>query len=135
MIRRPPRSTRTDTLCPYTTLFRSDRRQAGCLTGGRKLAAREGTRTMIEIKHFDRLGRFDNDWLSARYHFSFANYHDPRRMGIGSLRVWNDDTIRPGTGFDLHGHRDMEIITYVRRGAITHQDHLGNVGQIGRAHV
>lgn len=84
---------------------------------------------MIEIKHFDRLGRFDNDWLSARYHFSFANYHDPRRMGVGSLRVWNDDTIRPGSGFDLHGHRDMEIITYVRRGAITHQDHLGNVGR------
>src|SRR3546814_18243583 len=83
---------------------------------------------MIEIKHFDRLGRFDNDWLSARYHFSFANYHDPRRMGVGSLRVWNDDPIRPGSGFDLHGHRDMEIITYVRRGAITHQDHLGNVG-------
>ncbi|MPZ08649.1 MAG: hypothetical protein GEU89_00370 [Kiloniellaceae bacterium] len=84
---------------------------------------------MIEIKSFDRLGRFDNDWLSARYHFSFANYYDPKRMGIGSLRVWNDDTIRPGTGFDLHGHRDMEIITYVRRGAITHQDHLGNTGR------
>ena len=84
---------------------------------------------MIEVKSFDRLGRFDNDWLSARYHFSFANYYDPARMGIGSLRVWNDDTIRPGTGFDLHGHRDMEIITYVRRGAITHQDHLGNSGR------
>ncbi len=84
---------------------------------------------MIEIKPFDRLGRFDNDWLSARYHFSFANYYDPRNMGVGALRVWNDDTIRPGRGFDLHGHRDMEIITYVRRGAITHQDHLGNVGR------
>ena len=84
---------------------------------------------MIEIKNFDRLGRFDNDWLSARYHFSFANYYDPRRMGLGPLRVWNDDTIQPGTGFDLHGHRDMEIITYVRRGAITHQDHLGNKGR------
>jgi len=84
---------------------------------------------MIEIKSFDRLGRFDNDWLSARYHFSFANYYDPRRMGVGPLRVWNDDTIQPGTGFDLHGHRDMEIITYVRKGAITHQDHLGNTGR------
>jgi redox-sensitive bicupin YhaK (pirin superfamily) len=84
---------------------------------------------MIEIKNFDRLGRFDNDWLSARYHFSFANYYDPGRMGLGPLRVWNDDTIQPGTGFDLHGHRDMEIITYVRRGAITHQDHLGNQGR------
>src|SRR3546814_16807388 len=67
-------------------------------------AAREGTRTMIEIKHFDRLGRFDNDWLSARYHFSFANYTDPRRMGVGRLRVWNDDPIRPGRGFDPQGH-------------------------------
>jgi len=84
---------------------------------------------MIEIKNFEHLGRFDNDWLSARYHFSFANYYDPHRMGVGALRVWNDDTIRPGTGFDLHGHRDMEIITYVRKGAITHQDHLGNVGR------
>lgn len=84
---------------------------------------------MIEIKTFDGLGRFDNEWLSARYHFSFAGYHDPRRMGVGSLRVWNDDTIRAGTGFDLHGHRDMEIITYVRKGAITHQDHLGNTGR------
>lgn len=84
---------------------------------------------MINVKPFGALGRFDNDWLSARHHFSFAHYHDPARMGVGSLRVWNDDTIRPGTGFDLHGHRDMEIITYVRKGAITHQDHLGNVGR------
>lgn len=84
---------------------------------------------MIDITPLEELGRFDNDWLSARYHFSFAYYHDPQRMGVGALRVWNDDTIRPGTGFDLHGHRDMEIITYVRKGAITHQDHLGNVGR------
>jgi quercetin 2,3-dioxygenase len=84
---------------------------------------------MIEIKPFDKLGSFENFWLSARYHFSFANYHDPKRMGIGALRVWNDDTIRAGTGFERHGHRDMEIITYVRRGAITHEDHLGNVGR------
>ncbi|HEY9538327.1 MAG TPA: pirin family protein [Kiloniellaceae bacterium] len=90
---------------------------------------------MIEVKAFDRLGRFDNDWLSARYHFSFANYHDPQRMGVGSLRVWNDDTIHPGTGFDLHGHRDMEIITYVRRGAITHRDHLGNTGRTAAGDV
>jgi len=84
---------------------------------------------MIDVKPFEQLGQFANDWLSARYHFSFANYYDPRHMGVGALRVWNDDTIRPGTGFDLHGHRDMEIITYVRHGAITHQDHLGNVGR------
>ena len=84
---------------------------------------------MIEVKSFDSLGRFDNAWLSARYHFSFAGYHDPARVGVGPLLVWNDDTIRAGTGFDRHGHRDMEIITYVRRGAITHEDHLGNRGR------
>ena len=84
---------------------------------------------MIEVRPFDALGRFDNDWLAARYHFSFAGYHDPSRMGLGPLRVWNDDTIQPGTGFDLHGHRDMEIITFVRKGAISHQDHLGNQGR------
>ncbi|MDJ0936770.1 MAG: pirin family protein [Kiloniellales bacterium] len=84
---------------------------------------------MIEVRPFDGLGRFDNDWLAARYHFSFAGYHDPSRMGLGPLRVWNDDTIQPGTGFDLHRHRDMEIITYVRKGAISHQDHLGNQGR------
>ncbi|WP_420345140.1 pirin family protein [Pelagibius sp.] len=84
---------------------------------------------MIEIKPFDGLGQFHNEWLAARYHFSFAGYYDPAQMGVGSLRVWNDDTIRPGTGFDMHGHRDMEIITYVREGAITHQDHLGNKGR------
>ncbi len=84
---------------------------------------------MIEIRPFAELGRFDNDWLSARYHFSFANYRDPARMGFGPLLVWNDDTIRPGRGFGRHGHRDMEIITYVREGAISHEDHLGNRGR------
>ncbi len=84
---------------------------------------------MIEILPFERLGRFDNDWLGARYHFSFAGYYDPSRTGVGPLLVWNDDTIQPGTGFDPHGHQDMEIITYVRRGAITHKDHLGNEGR------
>ncbi len=84
---------------------------------------------MIEIIPFRSLGRFDGDWLSAHYHFSFADYHDPDRMGFGPLRVWNDDTIQPNTGFPPHGHRDMEIITYVRRGVITHHDHLGNHGR------
>ena len=84
---------------------------------------------MIEIQTFDELGQFDNDWLSARFHFSFAGYHNPARMGFGPLRVWNDDTIQPGRGFDRHGHRDMEIITYVREGAISHEDHLGNSGR------
>ena len=84
---------------------------------------------MIEVTPFESLGRLDIDWLSARYHFSFANYHDPARTGLGPLLVWNDDTIQPGTGFDPHGHRDMEIITYVRSGAISHRDHLGNEGR------
>lgn len=84
---------------------------------------------MIEIRPFEKLGRFDNDWLAACYHFSFAGYHDPARDGIGPLLVWNDDTVQPGRGFDRHGHRDMEIVTYVRSGAITHEDHLGNRGR------
>jgi redox-sensitive bicupin YhaK (pirin superfamily) len=90
---------------------------------------------MIEIRRFDDLGRFDLDWLAARHHFSFGHYHDPSRMGVGPLIVWNDDTIQPGTGFDMHGHRDMEIVTYVRRGAITHQDHLGNRGRTEAGNV
>lgn len=90
---------------------------------------------MIEPRPFATLGRFDNDWLTARYHFSFAGYHDPARMGVGPLRVWNDDRIDVGGGFDLHGHRDMEIITYVRRGALAHRDHLGNEGRIAAGEV
>ena len=83
----------------------------------------------IELRPFDSLGRFSNDWLNSRFHFSFAECHDPERMGVSALRVWNDDIIRPGTGFDAHPHRDMDIITYVRQGAITHQDNLGNKGR------
>ena len=84
---------------------------------------------MIDIRRFEDLGAFQNDWLDAHYHFSFSRYHDPARMGHGKLRVWNDDRIRPNTGFPPHGHRDMEIITYVREGAITHRDSLGNSGR------
>jgi quercetin 2,3-dioxygenase len=84
---------------------------------------------MIEKRSFDSLGRFDADWLAARYHFSFSGYHDPKRVHWGALRVWNDDTIQPKTGFPPHPHSDMEIITYVRTGAITHQDSMGNKGR------
>lgn len=84
---------------------------------------------MIDIRRFKDLGTFRNEWLDANYHFSFSHYRDPTRLGHGKLRVWNDDTIRAGTGFDPHGHRDMEIITYVRTGAITHRDSLGNEGR------
>jgi redox-sensitive bicupin YhaK (pirin superfamily) len=84
---------------------------------------------MIERRPFNSLGGADHGWLNAKHHFSFASYHDPKRMGWGALRVWNDDTIAPGTGFPPHSHGDMEIITYVREGAITHRDNLGNVGR------
>jgi redox-sensitive bicupin YhaK (pirin superfamily) len=84
---------------------------------------------MIELRPFSALGRFQNGWLSARYHFSFADYLDPARVNWGKLRVWNDDEIQAGTGFPMHGHRDMEIVTYIRTGAITHEDGLGNHGR------
>tara|TARA_R110001606_G_scaffold83958_2_gene191226 strand:+ start:64674 stop:65408 length:735 start_codon:yes stop_codon:yes gene_type:complete len=85
--------------------------------------------TMIERRAFNQLGGAHHGWLDTKHHFSFAGYHDPKRMHWGDLRVWNDDTIAPHTGFDPHSHRDMEIITYVREGAITHQDNLGNKGR------
>lgn len=84
---------------------------------------------MIERRPFASLGGANHGWLDARHHFSFASYNDPQRMGWGSLRVWNDDTIAPQTGFPPHPHADMEIITYVREGAITHRDSLGNEGR------
>ncbi|MDP1573254.1 MAG: pirin family protein [Pseudomonadota bacterium] len=84
---------------------------------------------MIDIRPFDKLGRFRNDWLNAHYHFSFSQYYDPDRIQHGALRVWNDDEIAPRTGFPPHGHDSMEIITYVRKGAITHKDSLGNTGR------
>jgi hypothetical protein len=84
---------------------------------------------MITVTPFERLGAFQNDWLDTKHHFSFSSYHDPARMGFGPLRVWNDDRIEAGTGFDMHGHRDMEIITYVRKGAITHTDNMRNTGR------
>jgi hypothetical protein len=84
---------------------------------------------MIQVRPFAGLGRFRNEWLNARHHFSFGHYHDPQRMGFGRLRVWNDDEIAAGAGFDPHPHRDMEIVTYIREGAITHRDNLGNEGR------
>ena len=84
---------------------------------------------MILHKPFDRLGGADHGWLKARHHFSFASYYDPENMNWGGLRVWNDDEIASRSGFPPHPHADMEIITYVREGAITHQDSLGNQGR------
>jgi redox-sensitive bicupin YhaK (pirin superfamily) len=84
---------------------------------------------MIELRPFASLGGENHGWLDAKHHFSFADYSDPSRMGWGALRVWNDDVIQPKTGFPPHPHRNMEIITYVRKGAITHEDSLGNKGR------
>ncbi len=84
---------------------------------------------MIERRPFNTLGGANHGWLDAKHHFSFASYRDPKRDQWGDLRVWNDDTIAANTGFPPHPHADMEIITYVREGAITHQDSLGNTGR------
>ncbi len=90
---------------------------------------------MIDIRPFATLGHADHGWLDARHHFSFASYHDPARMGWGPIRVWNDDTIAGGSGFPPHPHRDMEIVTFVRSGAITHRDSLGNEGRTAAGDV
>ena len=87
------------------------------------------TRTAIEHRPFASLGKADHGWLKANHHFSFASYHDPARMHWGAIRVWNDDEIGAQTGFPPHPHDNMEIITYVREGAITHRDSMGNVGR------
>lgn len=84
---------------------------------------------MIEKRPFAALGGADHGWLKARHHFSFAEYYDPAKMNWGALRVWNDDEIAPNSGFPPHPHSDMEIVTYVRKGAITHKDSLGNQGR------
>ncbi|WP_232491617.1 pirin family protein [Novosphingobium kaempferiae] len=84
---------------------------------------------MIELRPFDSIGAANHGWLDAHHHFSFGDYHEPARTNWGRLRVWNDDTIAPKSGFPPHPHRDMEIVTYVRKGAITHRDSLGNTGR------
>jgi redox-sensitive bicupin YhaK (pirin superfamily) len=90
---------------------------------------------MIDVRPFNTLGGANHGWLNAKHHFSFANYYDPARMSWGRLRVWNDDEIAAQTGFPPHPHADMEIITYVRTGAITHEDSMGNRGRTGAGDV
>ena len=90
---------------------------------------------MIELRPFNSLGHAQHGWLNARHHFSFAEYHDPKRMHWGALRVWNDDEIAAGSGFPPHPHRDMEIVTYILDGALEHRDSLGNGGIIKRGEV
>ena len=90
---------------------------------------------MIERRAFNDLGGADHGWLRARHHFSFADYFDPTRVHWGALRVWNDDEIKSNTGFPPHPHANMEIITYVREGAITHRDSMGNEGRTAAGDV
>ena len=90
---------------------------------------------MIDIRPFASLGHADHGWLDARHHFSFGAYRDPARMGWGAIRVWNDDTIAAVSGFPPHSHDNMEIVTFVRSGAITHEDSLGNRGRTAAGDV
>ncbi len=89
----------------------------------------------ITVYPYTSLGHADHGWLDARHHFSFASYYNPARMGFGTLRVVNDDKVAAGRGFGTHPHDNMEIITYVRQGAITHKDSMGNVGRTGAGDV
>lgn len=85
---------------------------------------------MLTLRKSEDRGQADHGWLQSRFSFSFAEYHDPAHIHFGPLRVINDDYIAPGQGFGTHGHKDMEIVTYVLEGAVAHKDSLGNAGNI-----
>jgi hypothetical protein len=88
-----------------------------------------------ELHKADKRGKGDYGWLTTRYSFSFADWYDPSKMGFGKLRVLNDDVIAAGAGFGKHGHRDMEIITVVTKGAVHHEDSMGNSGVVKAGEV
>ncbi|MFC5559452.1 pirin family protein [Ureibacillus thermophilus] len=83
----------------------------------------------------ESMGKADYGWLKSQFHFSFAEYYRPDNIQFGVLRVVNDDLVQPGTGFDMHPHRDMEIISYVVQGELTHRDSMGNERTLSRGHV
>jgi hypothetical protein len=90
---------------------------------------------MIKIARADEHYRSKQDWLDTTHHFSFGEYFDPNKMNFGPLRVFNDDIISPGKGFDFHQHKDMEIVTYVIDGTLEHKDSLGNIGVVESGEV
>ena len=90
---------------------------------------------MITRFPFEKLGHHNYGWLDARYHFNFANYYNPNLLSKDPLLVWNDDLIQPNTGFPMHSHQNMEIITYIRKGKISHKDDIGNNGEIEQGQI
>lgn len=90
---------------------------------------------MLKKIDSNNMGAADHGWLKSKFHFSFAEYYNPNNIQFGALRVINDDLVQPGTGFDTHPHRDMEIISYVVKGKLTHKDSMGNEETLSRGHV
>lgn len=90
---------------------------------------------MLRYIDSKKMGRGMHGWLDSHFHFSFAEYYDPANMNFGVLRVINDDIVQPGEGFDTHPHRDMEIVTYVVEGSLTHRDSMGNTSTLTRGQI